>query len=58
MTSPNAEKAKRIGLDKQYKDATEMCDAEKGKYDESKAKGAKPAGAGPGALPNQPRPFK
>jgi len=58
MSNPNAEKAKSIGLDKPYKDATEMCDALKGKYDDSKANGAKPTNAGPGPMPNQPKPFK
>jgi len=57
MPSPNAEKALSIGQDKTYKDATEMCDALKGKYDGSRAKMAKPKNAGPGTLPNQPSPF-
>lgn len=57
MPSPNAQKAMNIGQDRIYKDAVEACDAETGKYDESKAKGAKPTGPGPGPLPNTPSPF-
>ena len=55
--NPNAKKAETVGQDRQYKDATEACDAAHGTYDASKAKTAKPATPGPGTLPNTPNPF-
>lgn len=54
MPDPN-----QVGQDRQYQDATDAYDAEKGKYQDN-AEGLSPDQALPngGALPAQPSPFK
>lgn len=57
MPSPNSDVSKSVGQGGSSQDMTQEYDKRHGTYSDDRNYGGKPAGPGPGTLPNTPSPI-